>query len=137
MIDLLLLLGLAAVLNWAVLDVYFYSIVFEPLREYSKGWQHSSGWWLQHFRYMLDCPLCFSHWSAAFILAVLSLCGSWGWLPATLHPLLAVVFIPAVARTSLVIRDYSLPPLVNVHTPEEQSELESGSITTVSHEECP
>jgi hypothetical protein len=107
-------------------DAYFYSIIFDPIRQYSRGWEQSRWVLWRYFRYMLDCPLCFSHWTAAVILAILSLCGCFC-LPITLHPVLAVILIPAVARISLVLRDYSLPPLVNANVPETQPE--SGNIS--------
>jgi len=121
MIDLILLFCLASVLNWALVDIYFHSIIFDPIRAYSVGWEQSKGFW-KYFRYMLDCPFCFSHWTAAAILAFVSVVSYLGVLPITLNPVLAVLLIPAVARTSLVIRDYSLPPLTNTNGTEIQSE---------------
>ena len=125
MVDLLLLLFLVAVLNWAVVDIYFYSIIFAPIREYGAGWEKSTGGLRQMFRYLLDCPFCLSHWTAAASLAVITGIGHVGWLPVTLHPLAAVVFIPVVARVSLVMRDYSLPPLLNYETPSTETIIEN------------
>jgi hypothetical protein len=121
MIDLLLLLGLASILNWAIVDIYFYSIVFDAPRQYSENWSRSQGF-LKHFRYMLGCPFCLSHWTAAVILTSLSAIGYFDCVPMTLHPVAAIMFIPAVARVSLVLRDYSLPPLVNSHVSENTEE---------------
>jgi hypothetical protein len=121
MIDLLLLLTLASLLNWAIVDIYFYSILFDAPRKYSEGWEQSYGF-LKYFRYMLGCPFCLSHWTAVVILTSLSVMGYFGCVPMTLHPAAAMVFIPAVARVSLVIRDYSLPPLINSHVPENTEE---------------
>ena len=121
MIDLLLLLGLAAILNWAVVDIYFYSILFDAPRQYSEGWEQSHGF-TKYFRYMLGCPFCLSHWTAAVILTSLVAIGYFDGVPMSLHPVAAMMFIPAVARTSLVLRDYSLPPLVNSHVPENTEE---------------
>lgn len=124
MIDLLLLLTLAIVLNWSVVDIYFYSIVFDPIRQYGVKWKEGSNQFWKYFRYMLDCPFCFAHWSATAILLVFTVCGFLGYLPVKLHPVLAVVLIPAVARLSLFLRDYSLPPLTNYHASSEPTETE-------------
>ena len=121
MIDLLLLLGLASILNWGIVDIYFYSIIFDAPRKYSEHWSHSKGF-MKNFRYMLGCPFCLSHWTAVVILTSLSVMGYCGCIPMTLHPVAAILFIPAVARVSLVLRDYSLPPLVNSHVPENTEE---------------
>ena len=114
MIELLLLLVLAAVLNWGVIDIYFYSIIFDRPRQYGEKWEESQGFW-RYFRYMLACQFCFSHWSSAGILLAMSILGYVGASPVVLNPILAFLLIPAVARVSLVLRDYSLPPIVNNH----------------------
>jgi len=121
MIDLLLLLALASVLNWAVIDIYFYSIVFERMRQYGERWEQSHGYLQQCFRYLLGCPFCLAHWTAAAILVLFSLFGHLGYSPVTLHPALAALLIPAVARASLWIRDYSFPPLTNTYAPEKET----------------
>jgi len=121
MTDVILLFGLLSVLNWAIVDIYFHSIVFDSIRAYSVGWEQSKGFW-RYFRYMLDCPFCFSHWTASAVLAFVSAISYLDVLPLTLNPILAGLLVPAVARTSLVLRDYSLPPLTNTNGLEIQSE---------------
>jgi hypothetical protein len=127
MIDLLLLLILASILNWAVVDIYFYSIVFERVRQYGEQWEQSKNYLWQCFRYMLGCPFCLAHWTAAVILAVLSLFGYLGYSPVPLHPVFVALLIPAVARASLWIRDYSFPPLTNAYVTEKEETAASTS----------
>jgi hypothetical protein len=126
MIDLLLLLCLAALLTWAVLDVYFYSILTESLRQYGERWQESNGA-MRYFRYVLGCPHCLSHWIAAVILAVLVGLNYVDAVPVTLHPVLAILFLPVVARMALVFRDYSLPPLTNHYVTETEPDIGTSS----------
>ena len=111
MIDIILLLVLASVLTFAMLDIYFYSIIFESFRQYGEKWEQSRGIW-RYVRYAINCPFCLAHWVSAAVLIVIVGLGYAGILPL-LHPVLALVTIPAVARISLIIRDYSLPPLTN------------------------
>jgi hypothetical protein len=113
MIDFLLLIVFAAALNWAVIEIYFYSIVFEPLRKYGAGWEQSTGYFRKHFRYLLQCPFCLSHWTAAVNLAILWVLGYCGCLPTPLLFPVAVIAIPVVARLSLTFKDWSLPPIVS------------------------
>lgn len=135
MFDLFLLFIFAALLNWAILDVYFYSILFEPLRQYGNQWKTSKGVW-RYFRYALDCPHCASHWTAAAILAIFSGLSHAGLLPL-LHPLLAILLIPAVARVSLVFRDYSLPPLINSYAYDDTTQGDTIPEETIPEETAP
>jgi len=121
MIDLLLLLGIATVINWGLLDVYFYSILFDKPRQYSENWKQAKYTLWGYFRYMLGCPLCLSHWTAAGILAVMVAVGYFGGLPTALHPAAAVLFVPFVARLSISVREQSLPPLTNIYASTNES----------------
>jgi hypothetical protein len=59
------------------------------------------------------------------------LCVMGGYLPVQIHPVLALCLIPAVARLSLWMRDYSHPPLINYEQNQTQEEPSAARFESV------
>jgi hypothetical protein len=96
--------------TWALLDIYFDSILFLGWRslgqrlqnQYKSGIRNKLG-------YLLNCPYCLSHWFAFAITVLFWLVGFFDhkWCAVFTVPLLAVIG----ARVSNMLRDYVYPPI--------------------------
>jgi hypothetical protein len=115
LVDLLLSVIVTSLLTWALTDIYFYSAVFDPVREYSKRalaaaekgqWDPKRNRLFYLFLYALGCPFCISHWFAAFSAVLVGV--NTGTTPLTL-----LIVIPIAARLANTISDFVLPPVTN------------------------
>jgi hypothetical protein len=117
----LLLMGSLAV--WVFTDLYFHSILFDPIRKYGDNLVENSKGLKAKFGYLLNCSYCFSHWIAlaAAIFLWLVCCG---FAQRTLADLPLTLFsVPIIARLGGVLRDNTLPPLTyNLDSPPEIDE---------------
>ena len=96
--------------TWSLVDLFIYSILFDPARSYVSHWEESPIAWQRIVGYGLKCPYCLSHWFATGILLL-----TWLLQPAFATGLTfweAVLLIPISARLAELVRENVLPPLV-------------------------
>jgi hypothetical protein len=121
MINLFLLIVIGTLLTWALTDLYFYSVLFDPLRRkitFLAADTKERGF-RTYLAYLADCPFCLSHWFAALSVGLI-------WFDVAclkdiplpeVTPLTAAILVFIVARLANVLRDHILPPLVNDLSP--------------------
>ena len=68
MIDILIVVFLAALSNWAVIETWRHGEIFERLRAWLQAHDPS------FLQMLLTCPYCLSHWTAFPILVSLMVC---------------------------------------------------------------
>jgi hypothetical protein len=105
--------------TWALIDIYFYSVLFDGVRGKAEQWEQSHKRRLRILGYGLSCRYCLSHWTAAVVLLLLLLLPNH--IAASLTIFEAILLIPIVARLSVVLRENILPPVVEpLRDPEDE-----------------
>jgi hypothetical protein len=125
----------SVLLTWALVDIYFYSMVFESIRKKGDKWRDRKTFIGRAFFYMLGCEFCFSHWVALGVTPVVCfltyklLAGNL-WCTVAL----ALIAIPVVAKLALYLRDHSFPPVVNAYDDANQLEITQDNKNEETHE---
>jgi hypothetical protein len=105
----LLVMGSLAV--WVFTDLYFHSILFDPIRKYGDNLVETTKGLKAKFGYLLNCSYCFSHW-VGLVVAIFLWLVACAFSQRTLADLPLTLFcVPIIARLGGVIRDNTLPPL--------------------------
>jgi hypothetical protein len=119
-VNLLILIVITSLSTWALTDIYLYSVLFEPIREYgerviknTEG--HKKNRLVYLFLYALNCPFCISHWFAA--VSVIALWLDFRCLKTAagedITPITMLILIPIAARIAGTIQDWVLIPVTN------------------------
>jgi hypothetical protein len=110
MLEIIFVAAIVTLFVWAVVDIYFISVVFEPFHFAVEKYEEHGNWFIRHFAIMLNCPYCFSHWVATpTSLAVSFLMGTPLWA--------GIVLIPIAARLAAMLRENTFPPTSGGHPP--------------------
>jgi hypothetical protein len=96
---------------WAFTDLYFHSILFDPIRAYGDNLVNTAKGFKAKLGYLLNCSYCFSHWVALIVALFLWLVAC-AFVQRTIADIPLTLFtVPIIARLGGVIRDNTLPPL--------------------------
>lgn len=109
MTDFLFTLAVLTFALWGLMDIYFYNILFDPVRAFGERLVQNPSWAKRIFGYGLNCRYCLSHWAALLLLAPVMI------FPCCVAQNLTIVdallILVTVPRLALVLHDYVLRPL--------------------------
>jgi hypothetical protein len=112
MLEIIFVTALVTLFVWAVVDIYFISVVFDPFHFAVEKYEEHSNWLIRHFAIMLNCPYCFSHWVATpASLAATYFMGTPLWI--------GIAIIPISARLAALLRENTFPPVSGGRPPAE------------------
>lgn len=110
--------------TWALIDIYLYCALLDPLRRRAAVWKRSPRRWQAILGYGLQCPYCLGHWvAAALVPAVMALPNSFG---QNLSFLDGLFLVTVAARVSTMLRENVLRPIADdlvTDNPKEESEF--------------